>query len=357
MRCVFSKVPVLAIAMLWLGMSGPIGAQSEGPPEPEPAPEEMADDPDIATLDTVVVSGAVQGPGLWRVSDAQGHELWILATLSPIPAKIDWHAAPVLAHVANAQQVLWEPYFSVDIDAGMFRKLALGWRFKRTERNPDGQTLRDLLPEATYERWNRLRAQYLPRERGLEDKRPIVAAQLLLNAAVKANGLSRRNVVRKPINDAAKAHGVEVLSPKIELNFSVQTARAAVAEARNLALRDLECMQATLDAVEQDVPRMITNANAWAHGELARIEFAQLRRRNRLCVDVFSDTELAQRYGLPDVRRSIRERWLDEAKAALARNQTTLSIVRLEGLIGADGYLAHLRAAGYTIEAPGEAGR
>jgi len=350
MRCFLRQGALLAL--LWLGSAGSIGAQSAS--VPEFAAEASTDDPTIATLDTVVVSGAVQGPGLWRVNDAQGHVLWILATLSPIPANIDWHAAPVLAHVAQAQQVLWEPYFSLDVDAGIFRKLALGWRFKRTERNPDGQTLHTLLPEATYERWQRLRARYLPRERGLEDKRPIVAAQLLLNAAVKANGLSRRNVVRKPITDAARAHGVEVLSPKIELRFSAQTARSVVAEVSSLALHDLECMQATLDAVEQDVPRMITNANAWANGELDRIEFAQLQRRNRLCVDVFSETELAERYGLPDVRQSIRDKWLDEAKAALARNQTTLSIVRLEGLLGADGYLAHLRMAGYTIEAPGD---
>jgi len=343
----FRLVTVFAIAALSIGL-----AAAQSVPE-SPA----ADDADIATLDTVVVSGAVQGPGLWRVSDAQGHELWILATLTPLPANIEWHAAPTLAHVASAQQILWEPRLSLDVDAGLFKKLALGVRFKRTERNPDGKTLRDLLPAPTYERWERLRARYLPKERGLDKKRPIVAAQLLLNAAIKANGLRATNLaIRQPIMDAAKAHAVEELKPKIELRFSAKTAKAVAIEVRHVALRDVECMQATLDAVERDLPRMLTNANAWATGELDRVEFQQLQRRNRLCVDVFSESELAQRYGLPDVRQSIHERWLDEARAALARNQNTLAVVRLEALLGADGYLARLRSAGYRIEAPGEAG-
>jgi len=339
-------------AILCMSMMFPASMAAAQADPPQELPPQAAS---IATLDTVVVSGAVQGPGLWQVTDAQGHALWILATLSPIPARIDWHAAPVLAHVAQAQQVLWEPYFSVDVDAGIFRKLALAWRIKRTERNPDGQTLRQLLPGPTYARWERLRTQYLPRERGLEDKRPLIAAYKLFSAAMKANGLSRRNVVRKPITEAAKAHQVEMRSPKIEMRFNAQTVKTLVAEVRTMALRDLECMQATLDAVEQDLPRMVTNANAWAHGELDRIEFDRLSRRNRLCVDVLNETELAERYGLPDIRQSIGEKWLEEAMAALARNQHTLSIVHLERLLGADGYLARLRAAGYTIAAPSNA--
>jgi len=319
------------------------------------SPAEFAELPisdDITTLDTVVVSGAAQGPGLWLVTDAQGHQLWVLATLTPIPATIEWNAQPTLERVDAAQEILWEPRFKLDVDVGFFGKIGLGLRYKRAERNPDGKTLHDLLPEATYQRWQRLRQRYLPSERSLDNKRPLIAAQRLMNAAVRASGLRGQGVVRGPIRARAQANGIREIQPEIDIEFSAATARAIIADVRGESLRDVECMAATLDAIEQDLPRMITNANAWALGELERIQFDQLQRRERLCLDVFTDNRLAERYGLPDVLRSIRERWLLEAKAALARNQTTVAVVALNRWWGEGGYLNRLQTEGYDIQMP-----
>jgi len=324
---------------------------AETVPQP-PVTDADTDADDITTLDAVVVSGAVQGPGLWLVTDAQGHQLWVLATLTPIPATIEWNVQPTLERVAQAQEILWEPRFHLDVKAGFFGKIALGLRYKRAERNPDGKTLRQMLPAAAWQRWQRLQRQYLPGERSLDHKRPLIAAQKLMDAAVRASGLRGQGVVRGPIRAYVQSHGIAEIQPQIDVEFSAATAKAMIADVRDEPLHDVECMLATLDAIEQDLPRMITNANAWALGELERIQFEQLQRRERLCMDVFTDNSFAERYGLPNILRSIRERWLLEAKAALARNQTTVAVVALNRWWGDQGYLHQLQAEGYDVQMP-----
>jgi len=307
---------------------------------------------EIITLDTVLVSGVAQGPGLWLVTDAQGHQLWVLASLTPIPSSMEWNAQPTLARVDVAQEILWEPRFKLDVDVGFFGKIGLGLRYRRAERNPDGKTLREILPEATYQRWQRLRQRYLPGERALDNKRPLIAAQRLMSAAVRASGLRGQGVVRGPIRARAQANGIGEIQPEIDVHLSAATARALIADVRGESLRDVECMAATLDAIEQDLPRMITNANAWALGDLERIQFDQLQRRERLCLDVFTDNRFAERYGLPDVLHEFRERWLLEARAALARNQTTVAVVALNRWWGEGGYLDRLQSEGYDVQMP-----
>lgn len=307
---------------------------------------------EIPTLDTVVVSGVASGPGLWRVDGPDGHVLWILGTLSPVPASIAWDASRVQRVVQSSQEILWEPYYTVDVKSGFLRKLTLGYGLYRAERNPDGKSLRDMLSPATYTRWTRAKARFGLRERGVEDKRPLVAADALLNAAIAKSGLSTKKVVNLPIQESAKSSGVKSTAPRVTVEVSAATAKAALAEIRSEALSDQACMEATLDAVESDLPRMITNANAWASGELDRINFRQLERRHEVCTDALTNAEFARRHGLPNIRQSIRARWIEEAQGALQRNRSTLAIASLENILGPQGYAAALRAQGYNVQDP-----
>lgn len=111
-------------------------------------------------------------------------------------------------------------------------------------------------------------------------------------------------------------------------------------------------MAATLDAIDQDLPRMITNANAWATGDLARLSFDQLRRREHACADVFSNNAITHKYGIPNLDMSASNRFMDAATHALRSNESTVAIVSISSLLGPNGLAARLRAAGYTVESP-----
>ena len=68
----------------------------------------------IRTEATVVVTGEQPGPGLWLVRKG-GHDLWILGTLNPLPAGMQWQSAQIEQVIANAQEVIRPP--RVDLPA------------------------------------------------------------------------------------------------------------------------------------------------------------------------------------------------------------------------------------------------
>ena len=61
-----------------------LSAAASEPPQAETSP----------TLETVVVTGVMPGPGLWRVESGE-RQLWILGTVSPLPRSMKWEALKV----------------------------------------------------------------------------------------------------------------------------------------------------------------------------------------------------------------------------------------------------------------------
>ena len=303
-------------------------------------------------LDAVVVTGNVAGPGLWHVYRDDTHDLWIMGTLSPRPAGIEWDASEVRSLVAASQEVLWAPGYGIDVKANLLRQAALGIGLLRARKNPDGKSLKDVLPPDLHARWLQARARYLPRDSGVERMRPIVAAQELFEAAVKRARLSDKPIVYPAVEDTIEQNGVKSTFPRVEVRLSNEQAKAAVADVRRMQLDDQECLAATIDAVQTDIPQMVANANAWAHGQVADIRFSALQRRDAACADAMMKPEFAARYGLPSIQDSIAALWVSEARAALARNASTVAFVPMQNLIGPGNYLDRLRAQGYTVSGP-----
>jgi hypothetical protein len=46
--------------------------------------------------------------------------------------------------------------------------------------------------------------------------------------------------------------------------------------------------------------------------------------------------------------------WLTAAQSALARNTQTFAVLPMEQVLSPDGFLAHLKAKGYTVQSPDE---
>ncbi len=108
------------------GRRGPVGADNA-----------VADTGPIKDLETLVVTGVQPGPGLWRVSH-EGNVLWILGTVSPLPAKMEWQSAEVEAVIADSQQVLLPPSVTMSAEVGLFRSLALAPSALKAMRMPMG---------------------------------------------------------------------------------------------------------------------------------------------------------------------------------------------------------------------------
>lgn len=303
-------------------------------------------------LDAVVVSGRVSGPGLWQVYKDDSHDLWIMGTLSPLPAGIEWDATTVRELVAQADEVLWAPRYSVSVKANLFQQARLGFGYLRARKNPDGQSLAEVLPPVLHARWLAVKARYMPRNAGIERKRPLVAAEELLERAIEQARLSSKPVVHPAVKDIIEAGAIRSTSPTFEVKLTSDAARAALADMRGTRLDDAKCLEATLDVVENDLPRMVANANAWALGEVDGISFTALGRRDVLCSDALINPGFSEKYGLPNIARSVADAWLAKAESALSANAVTVAFVPMEQLVGPSGYLERLRALGYTVNAP-----
>lgn len=304
----------------------------------------------IVKLGTVTVQGRQPGPRLWRVTKGD-HTLWVLATLSPLPNGLEWDSTAVVERVKASQAVLWLPSFSMGVDAGFFSKVYLGYKFLQVTRNPDGKTLKEVLPEATYARWAAVKPQLLGRNSRIERFRPIVAAEGLYGAALKKLGLSESKNVLETVRATAKESKIPLVVP--ELSVKAKEPKKLLALASRITLNgEIECLNATLDTLQNDLPVIRSNALAWAQGDVGGIHVERLRHRNQVCQDVFFGSELMRAVSVSDVESQVQTIWLNKATEALAKNRTTFAVLPFSNISGPRSYLKALENSGYTVIAP-----
>lgn len=303
-------------------------------------------------LDTVVVSGHVTGPGFWQVYKDDEHDLWIMGTLSPRPANIQWDATEAKRLVSGADLVLWPAMYGVDIKSNIFQQAILGYGYLKAQKNPNGKTLKEVVSPELYARWLQAKAIYMPRNSSVERQRPLTAAQELLDAAVKLSRLSKEPIIVPALGETIKAGQIPQLQPRFIVHLTNAQAKAALTDVRHQDLNDVRCLEATLDSIEQDMPRMVANANAWATGEIDKLSFNALAKREALCADAMMNPEFSAKYGIPNIPTSISNEWLKEAEKAMSTKGVTVAFLPIENLVGPGNVLDMLRAKGYTVNGP-----
>lgn len=303
-------------------------------------------------LDTVVVSGHVTGPGFWQVYKDDDHEMWIMGAMSPHPANIEWDATEAKRLVTDADLILWPPSYGLNIKSNLFQQLGLGYGYLKAQKNPDGKSLQDVLTPELYSRWRLAKQRHMPNNRGVERQRPITAAQELLESAVKRAHLSTEPLIYPALKDTIKGAGIAQLQPKVTVHLTAAQAKTALAEIRSQDLDDVSCLEATLDAIEQDVPRMIANANAWATGDVTSIRFEAMAKRETLCSESMMRPEFSAKHGIPNIPASLRAEMLKSFENALATKRLTFAVVDMQDLVGPNNILQALRARGYTVNGP-----
>ncbi len=338
----------LAAALLVLM---PFAANAQAAPEDSPAPAEAAAAPPLATLETVVVTGIQPGPGLWQIRKGE-NTLWVMATLSPLPKRMQWEPRELDALVARADRVLTAPGVDVDADIGFFGSLRLLPTALRARNNPGDQTLAEVLPPELYARWEAQKAIYMGRDRGVESRRPVFAAYELMDEALGDLDLKRENIVWDRVERVAKRNDRDIV--RVEVTIKVDDPRDALREFERSAVDDIGCMEATLARLETDTTNMVERANAWAVGDLRTLEDLRVESEIRACALALLGTDALKKRGFDDLPRRVVDQWVRVAEESLAEHATTVAVADFQVLTNDDGLLAAMRAKGYTIIAPGE---
>ncbi|MFK2930574.1 TraB/GumN family protein [Dyella agri] len=302
-------------------------------------------------LPAVVVSGELPGPGLWKVSKGD-HVLWVLGTLAPLPKKMQWQSRQVSDTELAAQAVLLPPGIELDAKLGFFGKLMLLPRLIGIRDSPDGRKLEDVLPPPVYARWLALKARYLGHDGGVEKYRPMFASFKLYEAAVKEADLSNDDIAGKLVRQLAKAHSIPLVDTSY--TFTVADPKAALTAFRHSSMDDTRCFEQTLDRIEHGLPQMQAQANAWATGDIDTLAHLPRDTAGRACADAFAGADFARQQGLQNLPEKMAQSWMDAADKALAQHRSTLAMLPMGDLLAPDGYLARLKARGYTVESPDE---
>ncbi|HRN62461.1 MAG TPA: TraB/GumN family protein [Luteimonas sp.] len=318
----------------------------------DPAPTEQTQPqatPGIVDHETVVVSGVLPGPGLWKVRKGE-HTLYVLATLSPLPKRMQWESAGVESLVARSQQVLLPPSFTLDSDIGVFRGMMLLPSLLKARRNPDGKALEQAVSPELYARWQPLKQRYLGNDRGVEQWRPIFAAQELYEAAMRKSGLEQDDIVGKAVRRMARRH--DVPQKAVNLRMQIEDPKAALREFRETTLADTDCFGKTLSRIEHDLETMRQRANAWAVGDVEALRALPVETQYSACIRAVTETGLAQRLGMGDLRPRVMDLWLAAAEEALDEHASAVAMLPIGLILASDGYLARLEAKGYLVEVP-----
>jgi TraB/PrgY/gumN family len=304
---------------------------------------------DVKVMDVMVVTGVQPGPGLWKVSKGE-NMMWVLATQTPTPEKMEWESREVEKAIAQSQEVLRETTVSIGSDIGVFRGLTLLPSLYSARKNPNDATLNEVLPAPLYARWLVLKKKYIGNDSGIEKWRPIFASQELYQKAVEKSGLSFKNIAREKVIDAAKKNKIRVITPRIELKF--EEPKKAIKEFQKTSLSDIECFEKTITRLETDLGAMIDRANAWAVGDIEGLKNLPYADQNQACTNALTSTAIAQKKGLSDIREQSRNEWIKAAELAIAKNKVTFAVLPINEVLRPTGYLAKLKEMGYTIEAP-----
>lgn len=333
---------------------GTAAAQSlpaSAPADARPGTPTRVNGPDgIVDMEEMVVTGVQPGPGMWKVSNVEGHTLWILGTLSPLPTKMQWRSYDVEAVIASAQEIISSPSMSISTGLGKLRSLLLVPSLFKARRNPDGKTLQEVVPVAEYARWQVLKERYIGRDAGVEKWRPIFAAPELYEAAMKHAGLAQANIVRPLVEKMAKVHKVPVITANVEI--IVPEPKQAIMEFQQTTLADSECFSRTLTHIEVDLDNMLARANAWAVGDIEALKAIPSNDQYAVCLAAVSQSAIAKKLGVNNLRERSLNEWQRLVEAALARNEVTFSTLSMGVLLERGGVMDALRAKGYTVEAP-----
>jgi uncharacterized protein YbaP (TraB family) len=339
---------MLAMAWSLAAMAWPALAQqqvpgAQPPPAGSPAP--------ITDLAPMTVSGVQPGPGLWKVS-RDGHTLWVLGTLSPLPKKMEWHSRDLEQATAQSQELLLPPMLSVDTGRGMFRSLFLIPALLKARKNPDGKTLQDIVPAEQYARWSTLKARYIGSDRGVEQWRPIFAALELYDAAMKRSSLSMDNVARAQVQKLAKRAGLTVTD--VTSTVRLDDPKAAIREFQRTALNDQSCFSRTLDVIDHELDSMREQANAWAVGDVEVLRRSPQTSQFSVCQAAVGESAIARKFGFDKLREQSMQLWLQKAQAALEHNAGTVALLPMGLILGRNNLMDDLKARGYTVQAPDE---
>src|ERR1700761_2881889 len=288
-------------------------------------------------LEEIVVTAERAGPGMWHVHRGDAN-VWILGSISPLPHDITWRSKQVESVLESTSQVLVQKPIEISIPRVLWMLIA----DRKVLMIGGGKKLKDVLPSDLHARFAAQRSKVTDDAGKWERYRPIIAAAFLQREAFHQVNLSMRLDLGAALRELAKKHGVRVEEVKVTGVSYMLDALKTMPPAT-----ERTCVEASLSTLETGLPRLVDRAQAWANGNVERIENTPELKEVDACRNALDAGK-----GASDLIGRIRETWLENIEKYLRSAGTTIAVVNLDLLLERGGLLDQLRAKGYEIDSP-----
>jgi uncharacterized protein YbaP (TraB family) len=315
---------VAAVIFLAAGVAGYFAAAARAE---QPAP----------ALDEIIVTAERAGPGMWHVHRGDAN-VWILGSISPLPRDITWRSKQVESVLERTSQVLVQKPIEISVPRILWMLIA----DRKLLMVGGGKKLKDVLPPELHARFAAQRSKVSDDDSKWERYRPLIAAAFLQQAAFHKVNLSMRLDLGAALRELAKKHGVRIEEVKVAGVSDMLEALKTMPPAT-----ERTCVEASLSTVETGLPRLVDRAQAWANGNVERIENTPELKEVDACRNALDAGK-----GASDVIGRIRQTWLENIEKYLRSAGTTIAVVNLDLMLERGGLLDQLRAKGYEIDAP-----
>lgn len=289
---------------------------------------------------------------MWKVS-RDGHTMWIMGTVEPVPAKITWRSQQVEAVVEKSGEILGNTGVRATVGLGLFAAMRLIPAALRTRNNPDGSTLREALPAEVYARFSAQYRRFNGKEPDPDDKfRPLFAADQLYHQALKKSGLAEHSPVWPIVDKLARQHNVRIRER--QFNMPLQDPKGLIADLAQIPRdKEVACLTSTLDYIDRELPSIKRRAAAWAVGDLSTLRAMPTVVDRTDCLNALLDAlrtrldaQIKQVTGEVEADRTGIFNWM------LLTYATSFTVMPIADLLREDGAIARWRAAGYIVEEP-----
>jgi uncharacterized protein YbaP (TraB family) len=205
-----------------------------------------------------------------------------------------------------------------------------------------GKKLKDVLPPDLHARFAVQRSKFTDDPNKWEKFRPAIASLFLQEAALHQVGLSTRLDIGSEVRTLARKHHVRVDEFKIAGIHDVLDALKTLPPATENI-----CVAAGLATIESGLPRLVNRAQAWATGNVERMQSLPEPAEVVACRAAVTANASAG-----DLLTMLRRTWLANMQRYLQSGGVTLAVVSMDMLLEPGGFIDELRAAGYTVDAP-----
>lgn len=316
----------------------------------------------IEAPEEIIVTGRLPGPPLWKVSNGD-KVLWIFPTLDWIPKDMLWENERVARVIAESQEVLGAPQWSL-MPSKLVRinpiNIARNKRLNgRLGRNPDGGTLEENLPPELYARFAVLQARYFPESDYPLELRPARAGRWMMNVIRRQEGLvdgeDIRKAIRRLVGRNRNIKNTEILVSSVIDSYGEYEGRVEAGYASFPPEQEQACFEQQVRHMEEDLDELKSRANSWAQGYIDEFRDVPLSldATNAVeCGDLWIGDASPERETVVGMRTQAFQMWLDAAESALATNASTFAILPINELLAEDGLLSELKAKGYEVREP-----